>query len=142
MCRHCLCACLHFPASFFAGVSPEPSFLPGAPTQAVILQFFTMSSGASSSNATFTTVPLIPCEKLTGSATYSSWSAAVQLWFEGQGHEDHLTKQASEIPEADRPRWKQIDASLCAVLWFSIDAKLQPQYQAFRTCYEVWTKAK
>ncbi|KAJ1398813.1 gag-polypeptide of LTR copia-type [Sesbania bispinosa] len=30
---------------------------------------------------------------------------------------------------------------LC-VLWFSIDVKLQPQYQAFTTCYDVWNKAK
>jgi hypothetical protein len=100
------------------------------------------TSASASVAATFTNVPLIPCEKLIGLANYSSWLAAVQLWFEGQGREDHLAKQASEIPESERPRWKQVDASLCVVLWFLIDAKLQPQYQAFRTCYEVWTKAK
>ncbi|KAJ1386356.1 hypothetical protein SESBI_40867 [Sesbania bispinosa] len=50
----------------------------------------------------FTNVPLIPCDKLVGAANYSSWAAAVELWFEGQG----------------------------------------PQYWSFKTCYDVWTKAK
>ncbi|KAJ1421323.1 Zinc finger, CCHC-type superfamily [Sesbania bispinosa] len=104
-----------------------------------------MASDSSHSNTTsavtFTTVPLIPCEKLTGTSNYSSWAAAVQLWFQGQGRSDHLTKQAKDIPRNDQARWKQIDASLCSVLWFSIDVKLQPQYQAFTTCYDVWNKA-
>jgi hypothetical protein len=55
---------------------------------------------------------------------------------------DHLSKQTFEIPESECSRWKKVDASLCVVLWFSIDAKLQPRYQPFHTCYEVWTKAK
>jgi len=46
-----------------------------------------------------------------------------------QGRENHLTKQAKDIPNIDQARWKQINnASLCSVLWFSIDGKLQPQY--------------
>ena len=60
----------------------------------------------------------------------------------GQGRENHMTKQAKDIPNTDEARWKQIDASLCSVLWFSIDGKLQLQYQAFTTCYVVWNKAK
>lgn len=53
-----------------------------------------------------------------------------------------MTKQAKDIPNKDQARWKQVDASLCSVLWFSIAPNLQPQYQAFTTCYDVWTKAK
>ncbi|ESW04625.1 hypothetical protein PHAVU_011G111500 [Phaseolus vulgaris] len=67
---------------------------------------------------TFTTVPLIPCEKLIGTSNYSSWAAVVQLWFQGN----------------------QIDVSLRSILWFSNDVKLQPQYQAFTTYYDVWNK--
>lgn len=103
------------------------------------------SNGSTSDSAaavTFTNVPLIPCEKLTGTANYGTWTATVQLWFQGQGRDDHLTKQAKDIPNKDQARWKQVDASLCSVLWFSIAPNLQPQYQAFTTCYDVWTKAK
>ncbi|KAJ1431706.1 hypothetical protein SESBI_06942 [Sesbania bispinosa] len=67
-----------------------------------------MASDGSDSNTTsavtFTTVPLIPCEKLTGTSNYSSWAAAVQLWFQGQGRADHLTKQAKDIPHNDQAR--------------------------------------
>ncbi|KAK6150524.1 hypothetical protein DH2020_015456 [Rehmannia glutinosa] len=101
-----------------------------------------MASSDNAPAATFTNVPLIPCEKLTGTANYSTWAAAVHLWFQGQGREDHLTKQYNDIPKTEQARWKQIDASLCSVLWFSIALNLQPQYQAFKTCYDVWTKAK
>jgi hypothetical protein len=86
---------------------------------------------------TFTKVPLIPCEKLTGTANYNIWAGAVRLWFHGQGLEDHLTKQGKDIATVHRTKWKQVDASLCTVLWFSIAPHLQAQYQALITCYEV-----
>jgi len=91
---------------------------------------------------TYTNAPLIPCQKLTGSTNYSTWTAAVQLWFHGQGREEYLTKQLKDVLTKDQDRWKQTDASLCSVLWFSIDDRLQQQFQAFTTCYEVWAKAK
>ncbi|RVW54161.1 Retrovirus-related Pol polyprotein from transposon RE1 [Vitis vinifera] len=47
-------------------------------------------------NQIFTSVlsgsPLITSEKLVGSENYLSWSASVELWFMGQGYEDHLAK--------------------------------------------------
>ena len=104
-----------------------------------------MASHSPSSEATavtFTNVPLIPCEKLTGTANYSTWAAAVRLWFQGQGCANHLTTPAHSIPRAEQARWNQIDASLCSVLWFSLAPHLQPQFQAFTTCSDVWTKAK
>ncbi|RVW38072.1 Retrovirus-related Pol polyprotein from transposon RE2 [Vitis vinifera] len=39
-------------------------------------------------------------EKLVGSENYLSWSASVELWFMGQGYEDHLVTQEADIPEA------------------------------------------
>ncbi|CAJ2674085.1 unnamed protein product [Trifolium pratense] len=99
-------------------------------------------AAASSSSLSFTTPPLIPCEKLVGAANYAGWAAAVELWFEGQGRQDHLLKQYKNVPTKDQPSWKQVDASLCSVLWYSIDAKLQAQFRSFKTCYDVWAKAK
>ena len=90
----------------------------------------------------FTKVPLIPCEKLTGSANYNVWARAVDMWFHGQGYEDHLTTKLVDVADAKLAKWKKTDASLCTVLWFSIAPNLQAQYQAFSTCNEVWEKAK
>ncbi|GAU43000.1 hypothetical protein TSUD_188740 [Trifolium subterraneum] len=101
-----------------------------------------MGDNSVDDSVTFTKVPLIPCEKLTGTANYNIWAASVKLWFQGQGREDHLTKEARDIATVNRTKWKQVDASLCTVLWFSIAPNLQAQYQAFTTCYEVWEKAK
>ncbi|RVW29702.1 Retrovirus-related Pol polyprotein from transposon TNT 1-94 [Vitis vinifera] len=54
-------------------------------------------------NQIFTSVlsgsPLITSEKLVGSENYLSWSAFVELWFMGQGYEDHLVTQEADIPE-------------------------------------------
>src|SRR3954470_20393096 len=90
----------------------------------------------------FTKVPLIPCEKLTGSANYNIWSRAIDMWFHGQGFEEHLTTKLSAVATDKLAKWKKTDASLCTVLWFSIAPNLQAQYQAYSTCYEVWEKAK
>ncbi|RVW93803.1 Retrovirus-related Pol polyprotein from transposon TNT 1-94 [Vitis vinifera] len=65
-------------------------------------------------NQIFTSVlsgsPLITSEKLVGSENYLSWSASVELWFMGQGYEDHLVTQEADIPEVDRVQWRKIDA--------------------------------
>ena len=37
--------------------------------------------------------PMITLEKLVGSEDYLSWFASVELWFMGQGYEDHLVTQ-------------------------------------------------
>ena len=60
--------------------------------------------------------PMITLEKLVGSENYLSWSAFVELWFTGQGYEDHLVTQEADIPEVDRVQWRKIDAQLCSVL--------------------------
>ncbi|RVX19942.1 Retrovirus-related Pol polyprotein from transposon TNT 1-94 [Vitis vinifera] len=44
--------------------------------------------------------PMITSEKLVGSENYLSWFAFVELWFMGQGYEDHLVTQEADIPEA------------------------------------------
>ncbi|RVW15161.1 hypothetical protein CK203_083349 [Vitis vinifera] len=45
---------------------------------------------------------MITSEKLVGSENYLSWSASVELWFMGQGYEDHLVTQEVDIPELDK----------------------------------------
>jgi len=97
--------------------------------------FLMASSGPASAPyaVTFTYIPLIPCELLTGTTNYSTWAIAVQLWFQGQGRGNHLATQVKDIPTSDQARWKQVDATLCSVLWFSHAPNLQPQFQAFPT---------
>ena len=71
-------------------------------------------------NPIFTSVisgsPTITSEKLIGSENYLSWSASVELWFMGQGYEDHLVTPEDAIPDVDKVQWKKIDAQLCSVL--------------------------
>ena len=57
-------------------------------------------------NPIFTSVisgsPTITSEKLIGSENYLSWSASVELWFMGQGFEDHLITPEDAIPSVDK----------------------------------------
>jgi hypothetical protein len=78
-----------------------------------------MGDNSIDDSVTFTKVPLIPCEKLTGTTNYNIWAASVKLWFQGQGREDYLTKQARDIATVNRTKWKQVDASICTVLWYT-----------------------
>ncbi|RVW96584.1 hypothetical protein CK203_020287 [Vitis vinifera] len=73
---------------------------------------------------------------------YRSWSASVELWFMGQGYEDHLVTQEADIPEVDRVQWRKIDAQLCSVLWQSVDPRILLHLQAYKTCFKFWTQAK
>ncbi|RVW48502.1 Retrovirus-related Pol polyprotein from transposon TNT 1-94 [Vitis vinifera] len=85
---------------------------------------------------------MITSEKLVGSENYLSWSASVELWFMGQGYEDHLITQEADIPEVDRVQWRKIDAQLCSVLWQSVDPRILFHLQAYKTCFKFWTQAK
>ena len=85
---------------------------------------------------------MITSEKLVGSENYLSWSASVELWFMGQGYEDHLVTQEADIPEVDRVQWRKIDAQLCSVLWQSVDPKILLHLRAYKTCFKFWTQAK
>ncbi|RVW38614.1 Retrovirus-related Pol polyprotein from transposon RE2 [Vitis vinifera] len=69
-------------------------------------------------------------------------SASVELWFMGQGYEDHLVTQEADIPEVDRVQWRKIDAQLCSVLWQSVDPRILLHLQAYKTCFKFWTQAK
>ncbi|RVW49162.1 hypothetical protein CK203_087475 [Vitis vinifera] len=44
----------------------------------------------------------ITSKKLIGSENYLSWSAFVELWFMGQGYEDHLVTPEDAIPDVDK----------------------------------------
>ena len=48
----------------------------------------------------------------------------MELWFMGQGYEDHLVTPEDAIPDVDKVQWKKIDAQLCSVLWQSVDPKI------------------
>ena len=66
---------------------------------------------------------MITLDKLTGSENYQSWANSVDLWFIGNGCEDHLTTVDTSIPEDKRIQWKKTDALLCNILRQSIDVK-------------------
>ena len=97
-------------------------------------------------NPIFTSViygsPTITSEKLIGSENYLSWKVYVELWFMGQGYEDHLITLENAIPNVDKVQWKKIDAQLCSVLWQSIDPKILLHLRAYKTCFKFWNQAK
>ena len=97
-------------------------------------------------NSIFTSIisgsPTITSEKLVGSENYLSWSASVELWFMGQGYEDHLIIPEDDIPGVDKVHWKKIDAQLCSVLWQSVDPKILLHLRAYKTCSKFWNQAK
>ena len=66
----------------------------------------------------------------------------MELWFLGQGYEDHLITQKVDIPEVDRVQWKKIDAQLCSVLWQSVDPKILLHFRAYKICFKFWNQAK
>ncbi|RVW73710.1 hypothetical protein CK203_054994 [Vitis vinifera] len=101
-----------------------------------------MATKASIFSSVISGSPMITSEKLVGSENYLSWSASVELWFMGQGYEDHLVTQEADIPEVDRVQWRKIDAQLCSVLWQSVDPKILLHLRAYKTCFKFWTQAK
>ena len=86
--------------------------------------------------------PTITSEKLIGSENYLSWSASVELWFMGQGYEDHLITPEDVIPNVDKVQWKKIDVQLCSVLWQSVDRKILLHLRAYKTCFKFRNQAK
>ena len=52
--------------------------------------FFMVEKGQTFNSFVYGT-PMITLDKLTGSENYQSWTDSVDLWFIGNGCEDHLT---------------------------------------------------
>ncbi|KAL6311415.1 hypothetical protein AAG906_035489 [Vitis piasezkii] len=91
-----------------------------------------MATKSSTFSSVISGSPMITSEKLVGSENYLSWSTSVELWFMGQGYEDHLVTV----------QWRKIDAQLCSVLWQSVDPKILHHLRAYKTCFKFWNKAK
>ena len=137
--------CLRGPSEQFSGVlrlffsQPQSLHVPWE-------VFFYLSGGATTVFFLFYlashTGDSFTLEKLVGSKNYLSWSASVELWFMGQGYEDHLVTQEADIPEVERVQWRKIDAQLCSVLWQSVDPKILLHLRAYKTCFKFWTQAK
>lgn len=86
--------------------------------------------------------PVITTTKLNGNKNYLNWYASVELWFLGQHLSDHLTKKVSEINKEINDDWKVTDYQLVSFLWNSIEPNLMAHFHIYRSCYEVWKKAK
>ena len=67
--------------------------------------------------------PMITLDKLIRGENYHSWADLVDLWFIGNGCEDHLTTADTSIPEGKRTQWKKTDALLRNIIQQSIDVK-------------------
>ena len=78
---------------------------------------------------------MITLDKLTGSENYRSWADSVDLWFIGNGCEDHLTTVDTSIPENKCTQWKKTDVLLCNILRQSINAKTLYNIRTYKTCY-------
>ena len=85
---------------------------------------------------------MITLDKLTVSENYQSWADSVDLWFIGNGCEDHLTTMNTSIPKDKHTQWKKTDALLCNILQQSIDAKTLYNIRAYKTCYTLWNQVK
>ena len=66
----------------------------------------------------------------------------MDLWFIGNGCEDHPTTVDTSIPEDKRTQWKKTDALLCNILQQSIDVKTLYNIGAYKTCYTLWNQVK
>ena len=63
-----------------------------------------MVAKGQTSNTSVPGTPMITLDKLTGSENYLSWADSVDLWFIGNGCEDHLTTTDTSIPEDQCPQ--------------------------------------
>ena len=103
---------------------------------------FSMAKKGQTFNSCVFRTPMITLNKLIGSENYQSWVDSVDLWFIGNGCEDHLITSNISIPEDKRTEWKKTDALLCNILRQSIDAKTLYNIRAYKTCYTLWNQIK
>ena len=59
----------------------------------------------------------------------------MDIWFIGNGCEDHLTTEDTSILEDKCTQWKKPDVLLCNILQQSIDAKTLYNIRAYKFCY-------
>ena len=85
---------------------------------------------------------MITLDKFTGSENYLSWADSMDLWFIGNGCEDHLTTAETSIPKDQHAQWRKTDVLLCNILRQSIDAKTLYNIRAYKTCYTLWNQVK
>ena len=60
--------------------------------------------------------PIITLDKFTRSENYQSWADSMDLWFIGNGCEDHFTTTDTSIPDDKRTQWKKTNDLLCNIL--------------------------
>ena len=62
-----------------------------------------MAAKGQTFNSFVSKTPMITLDELKGSENYQSWVGSVDLWFIGNGCEDHLTTVDTSIPEDQCP---------------------------------------
>ena len=68
---------------------------------------FSMAEKGQTFNSFVSETPMITFDKLTVCENYQSWADSVDLWFIGNGCEDHLTTTDTSIPKDKRTQWKK-----------------------------------
>ena len=87
-------------------------------------------------------IPMITLDKLIGSKNYKSWVDSLDLWFIGNGCEDHLTTADTSILEDQHAQWRKTDALRYNIVQQSIDAKTLYNIGAYKTYYTLWNQVK
>ena len=101
-----------------------------------------MPSKGQTLNSFVSGTPMITLDKLMRSGNYLSWADSLDLWFIGNGCEDHLTTADTSIPENQRALWRKTDVFQCNILRQSIDAKTLYNIGAYKTCHTLWNLVK
>ena len=101
-----------------------------------------MAAKGQTFNSFVSETPMITLDKLTRSENYLSWADSVDLWFIGNGCEDHLTTVDTSIPEDQCAQWQKTDVLLWNILRQSIDVKTLYNIGAYTTCYTLWNLVK
>ena len=105
-------------------------------------KYVSMAEKSQTLNSFVSRTPMITLDKLTESENYQSWVDSVDLWFIGNGCEDHLITADTSISEDKRTQWKKTDALFCNILRQSIDVKTLYNIGAYKTCYTLWNQVK
>ncbi|XP_052725745.1 uncharacterized protein LOC128194342 [Vigna angularis] len=92
-------------------------------------------------NSSLSATPIITSAKLNWK-NYLSWSSAVELWFLGQGHHDHLEQDISMVPDEEKSQWQKLDFQLCAILWQSVEQEVLDILRPYKTCSSFWKRAE
>ena len=102
-----------------------------------------MAAKGQTFNSFVSRTPMITLDKLTRSENYQSWAHSVDLWFIGNGCEDHLTTADTSIPEEINVLSGE-KLMLCYAIFFGnlLIPRLYIILRPIKNCYTLWNQMK